>query len=108
MNRDKAQMTISKDVCPDSERYLLDRVAQGCRQSHTLRRFVYRVPLEAVEGRTTYVHSNSCRLRLPPCPLHHPLGLVAKWPIFWSPLRPWEACVELWEAWLCSLQGLSS
>lgn len=53
-------MTISKDVCPDSERYLLDRVAQGCGQSHTLRRFVYRVPLEAVEGRTTYVHSNSC------------------------------------------------
>ena len=59
MNRDKAQMTINKDVCPDSERYL-DRVAQGCGQSHTLRRLVYRVPHEAVEARTTYVHSDSC------------------------------------------------
>lgn len=90
MNRDKAHLIINKEVCPDSERYLLDRVAQGCGQSHALRKLVYRVlgcPLEAVEGRTTFVHSNSCLhsgiltpLVTPHAvgPLHHRLGLVAR------------------------------
>lgn len=49
----KAQMTINKDMCLDSGRYLLATAAQGCRQSHPLRRlhsWVLGCRVEAVEG----------------------------------------------------------